>query len=354
MKPWPGLAPLGWLYLAAAGLKNALYDSGAFSAEQVGVPVVGIGNLTTGGTGKTPAAQWLSSRLAQRGFRVGLVSRGYRGRKTRNPLVVSQEGQVLVTAEEAGDEIVASARTPGVWCAVAGRDRIAAARLAISCGATAIVLDDGFQHRRLSRSLDIVLLNAEDPWEGGRGLPAGFLREKPSGIARAGVVLLTRPPANWLGMDHFLDTEQLPLELIRTLERLPAAKRPPCAAAFHRPSAVRFPDGRWEPPETLAHRRVLAVSAIARPKNFSRTLQDCGAIIHDHLVWPDHHTFTTQDASRIASLGREVEWVITTAKDFVRWPSGAPKPLVLEIEMYLPAEVHIMDLVMIAIGSPPR
>lgn len=353
MKPLAILFPLGWAYLAAAGLRNALYDRGWLSAHRAGVPVIGIGNLTAGGAGKTPASLWLCERLFAAGFRVALVSRGYGGSRAAEPLVAGREGTALASAAEAGDEILLGARHPAVWCAVVARDRLVAARRAVDLGATVIVLDDGFQHRRLARDLDLVLVDASDPWGGGRGLPAGLLRESPRGLARAGVALLTRAPGELSGTKNFLDLSQLPAAVARALGRLPATSRPPFAAAYHRPRALHAPDGRVLPPEALAGKKLLAVSAIANPASFASSLRECGATPVEHLAWPDHHLFGPADARRIAGRAARAEGVVTTAKDAVRWPADAPAPWVLDIEFFVPAENAVLARVLAACGKIP-
>ncbi|HEU4402317.1 MAG TPA: tetraacyldisaccharide 4'-kinase, partial [Candidatus Polarisedimenticolia bacterium] len=185
------LAPPALLYRAAVRARNALYDSGRLRVHRLPCAVVSIGNLTAGGTGKTPLTSFVAGLLRDSGYRVGVASRGYRRHGTRAPLLVADGRALLVDAAHAGDEPYLIARdNPGVAVAV-GADRAAAARLLLAAhNPEVIVLDDGFQHRRLGRDLDLLLLDGPDPWGNGKMLPLGPLREPLSGLARAGAIVL--------------------------------------------------------------------------------------------------------------------------------------------------------------------
>jgi len=344
-RPLPWLAPLGRLWLAAARGRGWLYDAGILRSEHPGVPVVSVGNLVAGGTGKTPLVAWLAEGLADRGLRVGVVSRGHGGKRPVEPLLVGRDGELLVEPDLSGDEPTLLADRPGVHLVVVGKDRRAAARVAAREGAQVILLDDGFQHRRLARDLDLVLLDWADPLGGGRGLPAGWLREPPSALARADVLVLTRAPRDVASRREPLPARELPPALATVLAGLPAS--PPVLAAAHVPTGVRLPGGRWRPASWLAGHRVLPVAGIARPESFLLVLRELGALPADPLCWPDHHRFREADARRIrdAATAGGLE-VITTAKDALRWPPGAPDPLVLEIGIHLGAGTHLLDRVL--------
>src|ERR1044072_5185177 len=188
------LAPLGLLYGAVARAGLRLYRSGFLKTESVGVPVVSVGNLTTGGTGKTPLVEWVARALAHEGLRACVLTRGY-GRADEGRRVVASDGaRVLAAVEECGDEPrLLAERLLGVAAVVCDRDRVAAARWArAELGAEVFVLDDGFQHLRIARNLDVVTLDARARWGGGHMLPRGRLREPASGLARADCVVITR------------------------------------------------------------------------------------------------------------------------------------------------------------------
>jgi len=344
-RPLPWLAPLGGLWLAVARARSWLFDAGLLRAEHPGIPVVSVGNLVAGGTGKTPLVAWLAEELGSRGVRVAIVSRGHGGTRPVEPLLVARQGELLVDPGESGDEPALLARRPGVHLVVVGKDRRAAARLAVREGARLILLDDGFQHRRIARDLDLVLLDWSDPLGGGRGLPAGWLREPPSALRRADVVVLTRAPREFASRREPLAPTDVPGGLRSVLAALPAP--PPVLAAAHVPAGVRLPGERWEPAGWLRGRRVLPVAAIARPESFLATLRELGAEPADPLCWPDHHRFTVADARRIreAAAAGDLD-VITTEKDALRWPPDAPSPLVLEVRIHLGAGDRLLERVL--------
>ena len=345
-RPLPWLAPLGSLYLALSRLRNLLYDRRLLRQERVPVPVVSIGNVVAGGTGKTPLVAWIAAELAERGARVAVVSRGYGGRRPVEPLLVARDGALLVEPDLAGDEPAFLATRPGVSMVVVGRDRVEAARLAAEEGAGIVLLDDGFQHRRLARDVDLVLLDWRDPLGGGRGLPAGWLREPPSALRRADVIVLTRAPRELADRPAPLGAGDLPPAVRRLLAGMPSP--PPVLAAAHVPSGLRHPDGRREGPERLRGRRVLPVAAIARPESFLATLEELGAEPADPLFWPDHHRFTATDARLIRDAAEGGLLVVTTAKDALRWHPDAPPPAVLELGIHLGAGGFLLERLQVA------
>jgi tetraacyldisaccharide 4'-kinase len=319
--------------------------------------VLSLGNLTVGGTGKTPAARWLAQALASCGRRVAVVSRGYRGQRKEDPLLVAVRGEIHANAAQAGDEAIELATDPAVHAMVVGRDRLAAVRAAAETGATVAVLDDGFQHRRLHRDLDLVLVDAQRPWDSrGRGLPAGPLREPASGLARADLVLLTRSPVEALEEPSWLPRERWPAPLRAALEAVPRSRHPLVAAARHAPQAYVDRSGRSHPPAALAGLSVLAVSGIAAPEAFETTLRELGADVVDHLAWPDHHRFGAEDARTIRAWcdACPEAVLITTAKDRVRWPEDAPVPAVLTVKLEVAAEALVLGRVLAALGACPK
>ncbi len=345
-------APLAWLYLRAAAARNMLYDRGILAVHRVRVPVISVGNVVFGGAGKTSAAIWLTSLLVGRGFKVAIVSRGYRGRRLEDPLVVSRGRSLLASHRDAGDEAVLLGRQSAAHVVVVGRRRSEAAVVAEREGADVVVLDDGFQHRSLARDVDIVLVDSETLFGGRRVHLADFLREPPEALLRAHLLLL-------VGMDpspaRLLSLEEAPAPLARLLRGSPAGGSVRLAGALQRATGVQFPGGEAAPPEWLAGRRVVAVSGIARPSSFAGALETLGAVVTAHMAFPDHHPFGVADAEAIARRLRQsgADWVVTTAKDLVRWPAGAPAPVVLNWELTSPAAPVILEFILSRIG-PPR
>jgi len=315
------LVPAAAAYRAAVGLRNHLYDRGWLAARRVPAWVVSVGNLTVGGTGKTPAALWLAERLAARGHRVGIVARGYRKRRP-GPVVVGVEGRALVTPEDGGDEAVMLARR-FAGPVVTGERRHEAAALACARFALdTIVLDDGFQHRALARDADLVLVadDAAADW----CLPAGSLREPPGALRRARAVLAVGDAA---------------------------ASVPPGTVVFRGRlaplAAVRARDGAFhaEPLDALVGRDVVAVAGIARPERLVETLGRLGARVRDVLRFPDHHAYTAADARRIAAAAR-AGTLVTTEKDLTkleRFP-GLEALVALRVDLEVEDEAALLDL----------
>ncbi len=205
------LAPFGALYGAVMGARTALYQRGLLRVHEVGAPVLSVGNITTGGTGKTPVVEWLARAVARRGKRVCILTRGYGRADERQRVVVSNCEALLADAREGGDEPRLLAESLiGVAAVLSDADRVAAARWALAnLHSEVFILDDGFQHLRIARDLDIVMVDATNPFGGGRLLPRGRLREPIAGLARADLLVITRAE------DQSVDIDTLRLELER-------------------------------------------------------------------------------------------------------------------------------------------
>ncbi|MBL8861758.1 MAG: tetraacyldisaccharide 4'-kinase [Planctomycetes bacterium] len=302
------------LFGALVVARRAAYDLGLARGARLDVPVVSIGNLTAGGTGKTPACAWLAHELARRGFRPGILSRGYGA-----------------AAGEENDESRLLARLlPGVP-RVADPRRARGGALLVARGATALVLDDGFQHRQLARDLDLVLVDATRPWglparDGRRPvralLPRGLLREPPSSLARADALVVTR-------------SDQVDPARLAELERELAGLAPgrPLARAVHAPRALLDERGAEHDPATLSGVEIDAVSALGNPAGFEATLRALGAVVVEHRVFPDHHRFALPE---LAGLGARRP-LVASGKDAVKLaPLGVPHR-VLDVEFRLVA-----------------
>jgi len=287
------LVPASMAYGAAVVVRNRLYDAGWLGQTRVAARVLSVGNLTVGGTGKTPAALWLAQALVRRGRRVGIVARGYRKRRP-GVVVVGTDGVPLVSAEDGGDEAVMLARR-FAGPVVTGERRVEAATEACArFGLDTLVLDDGFQHRALARDADLVLL--ADDHAARHLLPAGSRREPLAALARARAVLSVgdhEPP--WP----------------------PGTTRPPCFRA--RLVATALVDGAWDETAlaSLDGARVVAVAGVARPDRFTATLEGCGAHVVDRLTFPDHHDYSAGDVAAIVAAARAGE-LVTTEKDLVK------------------------------------
>jgi len=256
------LAPLGWLYCAVAALRGLAYRRGWLDSESAGVPVVVIGNLTVGGTGKTPLVLWLVAQLQRRGLRPGVAMRGYGGSGRGAPRRVRADSDPF----EFGDEPVLLAGRAGCPVVVA-RDRVAAARmLALEYSCDIVVTDDGLQHYRLRRDCEILVVDGRRRFGNGRCLPAGPLREPRWRLRRADLVVVNGDAA-----DDALHMTLVPGHAVNLYD---AAR------------SQRLGD--------FAGTRVIAVAGIGNPARFFAMLRRSGLDVEPH-PYPDHHRFTAAD-----------------------------------------------------------
>jgi tetraacyldisaccharide 4'-kinase len=292
------LWPFSPLYGLVASLRNGMFDAGVLASHGVDVPVWSVGNLTVGGTGKTPLVVRLCEVALARGVRVGVLARGY-GRADGEAL--NDEGKLL--ARRFGDRVLQ----------VQDPDRVRGAAALVAAGAEWILLDDGFQHRRLRRDFDIVCLDAAQPFGRGGMLPSGDLREPARpGLRRAGAVVLTRA-------DRLSASGRA--SCVDRLQRL-VADGVSIALAAHRPRGIFRVAGdgeRGEGTEAWRGRRVVAAAAIARPASFAHTLGELGCEVVATRWFVDHHRFTKDDVSALVELGaRHDAEVVVTEKDAVK------------------------------------
>lgn len=316
--------PYGW----AVRLRNAAYDRGVFPVHRLPCRVVSVGNLTVGGTGKTPTVIALARRLAAAGVRPCIVIRGYGG-AGGGVRVVADGVAVRSDWRDVGDEAVLLAEAlPGIPV-LAGGDRVVVGRLAVQqFRPEVILLDDGFQHRRIFRDADLVLVDATDPFGGGRLVPRGRLREPLTSLRRAHAILVTR-------VDQVEDPQP-----IRDRIGGAAPGRPVGTARFRPIGFRRLLAEQRLPPGESRGKRVVAVSGIGNPSAFHRSLERLGADVADHLTFPDHHPFCTEDQRRILTTAKaaRAEWIVTTEKDAVRL-SAAWKPDVPVFAMEIALEI---------------
>jgi tetraacyldisaccharide 4'-kinase len=298
-----GLRLASWPYGLGAWTRNKLFDRGWKTIHRAPVPVVSIGNLTLGGTGKTPCVEYVARFYRDLDIRVAILSRGYGAEAGRND-------EAMVLEENLPD--VTHYQDP---------DRVANAERAVEeSESELLVLDDGFQHRRLHRDLDIVLIDATRPPTRDYLFPRGTLREPVGGLTRAGVIVLTR-------CDQVTSAE---VDAIRTwLSRRFAGQ--PVATTEHRPVELTG-DEQPEPVETLRGRVVGAFCGIGNPAAFRRTLETLGARVVNFRAFPDHHAYTREDVNDLARWADGLPQdalVATTQKDWVklRVPALGSRPL---------------------------
>jgi tetraacyldisaccharide 4'-kinase len=314
------LWPLGWLFRAGVAVRRALYRAGAMRAERVPVPVVVVGNLTVGGTGKTPVAAWLAGQLALRGHRVGVVLRGYGGRASGQPRIVTADSDPA----EVGDEAVLHA-LGGPRVVVAGADRVAAAHRAAEAGAEVVVCDDGLQHLRLARDVEIAVVDASRGLGNGKLLPAGPLREPPGRLEHVDAVVLTDR-----GRGH----------------KAVVAWRGPLTvtARLALGDAVNLASSERRPLDAFRGRALHAVAGIGHPEAFFDALRGADLAIESHAL-ADHAALdpaalpfpagatvlmTAKDAVKCRSFAGADWWFVELAVGLDRTDAGALLALVLE------------------------
>lgn len=286
------LSPFELGYRGIVATRGWLYDKRLLRSEDFSAPVLSVGNLSVGGTGKTPVSAWIASRLAEKGAKPGIVLRGYGGDET----------------------LVHERLNPGVPV-IEAADRARGIREAIARGVDIVILDDAFQHRRAARDADVVLIDA-DSWSGSaRLLPAGPWREPLSSARRANLVMVTRKTAS--------------ASAVADARRAVAAAAPrvPIAVVHLAPAELRSTStGQTLPLHALRGAELMAIAAVARPDSFFRQLTDLGAVVHPHS-FPDHHQFTSREARELEAQAGTADFVVCTLKDAVKleslWPAEA-------------------------------
>jgi len=268
--------------------------------------VVSLGNLTVGGTGKTPAAAMLAEWALARGYRPAVLSRGYGGKSRRKALEVSDGKRVLAAAGEAGDEPYLLAKKLKGVPVIISKDRFEAGSFARhKHGTNFYILDDGFQHVKLRRDLDLVLMDAARPFGNRRLLPWGPLREPMDHLARADAFILTR------------SDESAPSELVELLKRRFPEK--PVFLSRHMPKKILFPRSwRTYGPAFFLGKKVAAFSGIAKPVRFQDTLARLGAEVCFFRAFPDHHPFSRAQIEEMILQAKNADCLVTTEKDWSR------------------------------------
>ena len=303
------LGPFSRLYGLGVSLRLLAYRLCLLKRKHLDGFVLSVGNLTTGGTGKTPAVVTLAEWAAAEGYRAAVLSRGYGGSYEGKVFALSDGGGPCVGSRVAGDEPVLLAHNlQGVPVVLSRKRYLAGVYAREKFGADFFILDDGFQHIGLKRDLDVVLMDAVDPFGNGRLLPFGPLREPVQHLERADVFIVTRSGENagagrWLAAIH---------------RRFPST---PVFFADHKPVAVVFPDAKSTfRPGYVRGKRVVAFAGLARPEVFQKSLEELGARVVHFEGFNDHHTFTKEE---ITALGdkktrTKADCMLTTEKDWWR------------------------------------
>jgi len=315
------------LYGLGAGWRRRLFARGWLRTQKLPAPVVSVGNLTVGGTGKTPVVACLARLFQDRGQRVAILSRGYGGH-SRQVACISDGRNIYTKPPDAGEEPYWLARTlPGVAVYTGGCRYAAGLAAWRELKPDLFVLDDGFQHFQLHRDLNLVLLDAAAPFGNGYLLPRGPLREPLTALAAAQCLILTRfEPSR----------HQAQLAAIRAA----FPDKPVLTASILPVSATTYPGGQAEAPAALNRRGLMAFAGLARPEVFTATLKALGADLKGFQVFPDHHAYNDAELDRLTAAARSLgaEGLVTTGKDWARlgerWDGELPL-WVLEVEARL-------------------
>lgn len=323
--------PHGWMerggmaLLGSVGHGYGLLQAGRVRAYQKGVmvrswqadcPVVAVGNLTTGGTGKTPMVAWLGRFFLKRNIRLAIVSRGYK-QQSRAPitLVADPDGRILGAPEAADEAVLLAHELPGATILTGANRRRLIHHATQYLGCRLILMDDAFQHVQVRRDLDLLLLDAHNPLGNGRVLPGGLLRESPPAMARAHAILVTRAVkeedrvATTSMIHHF-------------------APGMPTAHCYHEPLHwIRVSDGQILPLDALKDQQMVAFCGIAHPESFRTTLRDLQVSLVDFTSYPDHHVVTASEMRQLemVALTHGATGLVTTQKDWVKIPPNATR-----------------------------
>jgi len=333
------LGLVSFIYRSAVSLRNRMYDSEIIKQEKLPCKVISIGNVTVGGTGKTPTVIMLANLLKEKGYRPAVLSRGYGG-KTKSPVnIVSDGTHILMGHTEAGDEPVLIAQSTDGIPVLTGPKRTLTGRVAIEkLGADILILDDAFQHRRIFRDADIVLLNREKPFGNGFLLPRGPLREPPEALKRADFILWKDtvrdgryPRYQEQGIDKFL----------------------PVLSGYLRPQALFRGNTKDSMPlEHIRGKKICAFAGIGSPEAFIETIESLEGIPVRSLIFPDHYRYSLEDISKIrnSSSASGADIIVTTEKDGIRltdFPDFLKDIFVLKVEMEILPSRELFDSVIL-------
>jgi tetraacyldisaccharide 4'-kinase len=351
------LPPLSAIFKAVTRARLLAYRRGLFSVSRLPAPVISVGNLTTGGTGKTPLVEWVCRAIADSGGRVDaqespcekenicVLSRGYGRSNPKTQVVVSNGIEILADEREAGDEpFLLAQKLLGLAAVICNSNRVAAGEWAIeNLKADVFVLDDGFQHLRLARDLDIVAVDATNPWGGGSLLPYGRLREARSGLSRADCVVITR-------------TEQV--------ENLNSVKEAiseftgsaPIFCSRMTTSGIFGIDGEIASPSTLRDEPIGAFCGVGNPESFFNHLRREGFKPIFTRAFADHHNYEQSELDALVQDTRSsgATSLITTAKDAIRLRSlNLEIPCyILEIQISIDEDERLIEMIRDAICKP--
>ncbi|MGM0508160.1 MAG: tetraacyldisaccharide 4'-kinase [Fusobacteriota bacterium] len=299
---------LSWIYKFITGLRNILYKKGILKTKNIkNIKIICIGNITVGGTGKTPAVQYFAKKYIDEGKKVAIISRGYKGKRKKDPMIVSDGNNILGKVSEVGDEPFLHASNLSVPVIV-GRDRYSAVMLAQKrFDIDTIILDDGFQHQKLERDKNIVLISALDPFGDFKLLPKGRLREPIDGLERANEFIITK-------------SDLVSKEKLSNITKYLKHYNKNISLAIHKPSKLFSFTGEERELDFIKGKDILLLSGISNPKSFEDTVRKFKPGIINRIDYPDHYKFKKEDIkSAITGQKRaKCDIILITEKDYVK------------------------------------
>ncbi len=330
------LTPLSGLYGLAMKARRALYQRGLFHVHKIDAPVISVGNLTTGGTGKTPLVEWIARALARQQKRVCILTRGYGRHHASSRVLVSDGSEIFSDARETGDEpLLLAEKLKGDAAVICDADRVTSSRWAIeNLNTELFILDDGFQHLRMARDYNIIAIDATNPWGNRRLLPVGNLRESPNQLARADCIVIT-----------------LKSEIDRLSKGRPVFLSRMKIVGLRELSDVE----EGEAGETVKSVPVAAFCGVGNPESFFAQLRREGYTLCHTRVFPDHNYYTQEEINTLVSQSSErgAHALLTTAKDAVKLRSlSCEMPChVVDVAIEIEGERKFLALIDEAIGK---
>jgi tetraacyldisaccharide 4'-kinase len=317
---------LSLVYLIIINLRNWLYDNKIIQVVKLPCPVISVGNITVGGTGKTPCVIWLAEMLRENGFKPAILSRGYGGKNSLPVNIVSDGKDILLSSAAAGDEPCLIAQTLKGVPVITGPQRILTGQTAINnFGTDVLICDDAFQHRQIFRDINLLLLDSQRPLGNGHVLPRGSLREPARELHRANAFIVTRvaeaaKPGNRIG-------------------KLAQEMNMPVFFSSHKPVDIVQGDYSIQLPlADLKGKKICAFAGIAKPDSFKKSILAAEAQIISFDIFPDHHRYNKNELNRIHNnfLNSDADLLITTEKDGMRlWEFTEFLPLIYLMRMAL-------------------
>ena len=310
---------LSLIYGSVIFIRNKMYDLNILkSGKAENVEVICIGNVVVGGTGKTPAVQYFVKKYLNEGKKVGVLSRGYRGKRKEDLLLVRNDKEILATSVESGDEAFLHALNLKVPVVVSKDRYKGAVYLRDVCKVGTIIMDDGFQHRKLKKDKNIILIDATNPFGGNEYLPKGRLRESLKSLNRADELIITK--------SNYVDSESLK----KIKQELLKYEKNISVATFYEENFYNM-NGEEKELNIVEDKKILIFSSIANPKIFYETVKRLEPSKIEKVEFEDHHLYKPEEISNISEKGKDYDYIITTEKDIVKISEKIDKLLVLKM-----------------------